>query len=392
MKQLVPKRSAKEVRERKILIGLVEYYLKTGKPVGSNTLKEAGFEDLSSATIRNYFANLEKEGYLSQQHTSGGRIPTPKAFRLYAGEFANVEFATQLNEDQIYASLRNAETKEITTYLHSAAENLSQLTKCAVFMSAPRFDHDYIIEIKLVPIDQNRCLCIMVTDFGLVLTEMLQTEKKLNAFCTKRLESYFHWKLTGNDKPENLNKEEELLAQKFYNELMVRFIVSYSNFSDDEIYKTGFSKLLSYPEFHNPISLAGSLSLFENIQGMRLLLKESTALNQLKFWIADDLDLYTKETPNCSVVAIPYYINRQPVGSFGILGTMRLPYRQVFAMMRAFSDSISTALTRNIFKHKITFRQSKSDTSFLQKEESRLIGQSRLMLLEDKVSKGETNG
>lgn len=385
LKQLIPKKSAKEARERKILIGLIEYYLKTGKPVGSNTLKETGFEDLSSATIRNYFANLEKEGYLSQQHTSGGRIPTSKAFRLYAKEYIQSDFSNLFKEDPTYNSFRNAETKEMIAYLQGAAETLSQLTQCAVFMSAPRFDHDYLIELKLVPIDQNRCLCVMITDFGVVLTEMLQTDNKLNTFSTKRLESYFHWKLTGNDKPENLTKEEEQLAQKFYNELIIRFIVGYSNFSDDEIHKTGFSKLLAYPEFHNPVSLASSLSLFENIHGMRLLLKESAAVNQMKVWIAEDLTPFTKEPPSCAVIAIPYYINRQPVGAIGILGTIRMPYRHLFGVMSTFSECISTALTRNIFKHKITFRQAKSEAPFLQREEeSRLIGQSRLMLLEDK--------
>ena len=82
-----PKKSGKTDRERKVLIGLVEHYIQTGKPVGSNVLKDVGFDDLSSATIRNYFAHLEEEGYLAQQHSSGGRIPTDQAFKLYANEY-----------------------------------------------------------------------------------------------------------------------------------------------------------------------------------------------------------------------------------------------------------------------------------------------------------------
>src|SRR4051812_45989677 len=82
-------RSAKNEREFRVLLGLVHYYLKTGKPVGSHALKEAGFGDLSSATIRNYFSQLEKEGYLIQQHSSGGRIPTDYAYRTYAQEYIN---------------------------------------------------------------------------------------------------------------------------------------------------------------------------------------------------------------------------------------------------------------------------------------------------------------
>lgn len=384
LKPSEPKRSAKQERERKILLGLIEYYLKTGKPVGSNTLKEAGFGDLSSATIRNYFANLEEEGYLTQHHSSGGRIPTPKAYRLYAQESLDAAASDLPIEEAPFIELRNSESREIASYLQNAAETLSHLTNSAVFMSAPRFDHDFIVGLKLVPIDQARCLCVMITDFGVILTEILPTEKKLTSFTVKRIESYFHWRLTGNDKPENLEKEEEQRAQHIYNELMVRYIVGYSNFTNEEIYSTGFSKLLAYPEFQNPLSLATSLALFENTNSMRLLLKECSTVNHLKFWIGDDLIPYTNEIPNCTVLAIPYYVNQQPIGAVGLLGSMRIPYPHLFGIMRTFSESISTALTRNIFKHKISFRQSQSETPYLQKEEHQLIGRSRLMLLENK--------
>ncbi len=381
---MIPKKTSKQERERNILLGLVEYYLKTGRPVGSNTLKEAGFGDLSSATIRNYFAHLEDEGYLSQQHSSGGRIPTAKAYRVYAQEYITTDSFPFPHDKTLLDNLRNTETREIAAFLQNAAETLSHMSNSAVFLSAPRFDHDFVIGLKLVPVDPVRCLCIIITDFGVIQTEIMSTEKKLTAFAAKRLESYFHWRLTGNDKPENLDIEEEKLAQKYYNELMVRYIVGYSNFTDEEIHRTGFSKLLSYPEFQNPIMLAGSLALFENAHSMRLLLKDCLANNHLKFWIEDDLTTFTKETPACTVIAIPYYINQQPAGAVGLLGTMRMPYRELFGVLRSFSENISFALTRNIFKHKISFRQPQTGSPYLQKEEHRLLGQSRLMLLEDK--------
>ena len=83
----ITQKKGKQQREHDVLLGLVDYYIQTGKPVGSNTLKEAGFDNLSSATIRNYFASLDDNGYLTQQHTSGGRIPTDKALRLYTTHF-----------------------------------------------------------------------------------------------------------------------------------------------------------------------------------------------------------------------------------------------------------------------------------------------------------------
>lgn len=371
------KRPGKQDRERKVLLGLIEYYLKTNKPVGSHTLKEAGFEDLSSATIRNYFAHLEAEGYLSQQHSSGGRIPTHKAYRLYAHE--HVETESMPPDEPLFSDLRQAETHAIAAYLQKAAETLSMLSKTAVFLSSPRFDHDFITGLRLVPIDHARCLCVIITDFGVIKTEVLPIENKFSSHGVKRIEAYFHWRLTGNDKPEHMEPEEERAAQAIYNEIMVRYIVGYSNFTNEELYRTGFSQLLNYPEFRDPLSLATSLALFENAHSMQLLLKECSKMNRLKFWIGDDLSQVTQETPLCSVISIPYYINQQPVGALGILGPARMPYRELFGLLRAFSYNISTALTNSVFKFKIKFRQPQQGSAYIPSEEKPL-----LVLLEDK--------
>lgn len=377
MKMIVEKRSAKQNRERKVLLGLIETYIQTGKAVGSNTLKEAGFGDLSSATIRNYFANLEEEGYLVQQHTSGGRIPTDKAFRIYAEDC--LEHLQTPPKKNPFAHLRKTETKEIATFLHQAAENLAHETGCAVFLSTPRFDQDFITLLRLVPLDASRALVVILTDFGMVQTEVLHTEKKLNSFMAKRVECYFHWRLTGNDKPENLDAEEEQFALHLYNEIMVRYLVSYSNFTEDEIYRTGFSKLLHYPEFHHPLALAGGLALFENAPCMRLLLKECSKLKSTKYWIGDDLSKYTTQNNpySCALLATPYSIGQQCVGAIGILGSKRMPYREYFELLHAFSESISASLTRSLLKFKISFRQPEPQSAYLQSENPLLLEDNR---------------
>lgn len=376
------KRLGKQDREHQVLMGLVELYLRTGKPVGSNTLKEMGFEDFSSATLRNYFSHLEEEGYLTQQHSSGGRIPTHKAYRAYATAHKDSTIITP-EEEQTLQSLRQTESREIASYLQNAADTLSSLTKAAVFLSAPRFDQDYIVGLKLVPIDHRRSLCVIVTDFGVIRTEILPTDMKLSAFSAKRIEHYFHWRLTGLDKPEDLDPEEQELAQRLYNELVIRYIVGYSNFVDAELYRTGLSKLLAYSDFHDASVLSSSLSLFENAHNMRLLVKECCKFDKLKYWIGEDLSTYSTTKPDCTVIAVPYYINQNTAGAVGILGPTRIPYRETFGILKEFSSCISEALTRNLYKFKITFRQPHGPTEMLQQEEYRQL------LLEDKYSKGE---
>ncbi len=352
MKNLTPKKPAKDQREKSVLLGLVELYLKTGAPIGSNTLRDNGFESLSSATIRNYFAKLEEGGFLKQQHSSGGRIPTPLAFKVYAQE----HLGSQKKEDRDLFKKLSRQTREVAAYLQEVAELISEKSRCAVFLSAPRFDQDFVLDVKLMGIDQSRCLCVIITDFGIVHTEILHTEKKLSNFTLKRIESYFHWRITGIDKPE-LSHDEEALAARYYKEIMLRHIVSYTNFSAEDVYKTGFSKLLQYSDFNNATALASGLSLFESPDTMRRLLNACKSSNDLCCWIGEDLQQHAPNVTSCAVLAIPYRINQTTVGSLAILGPLRIPYQELFEILQTASSAITETLTKSMYKFKITFRQ-----------------------------------
>jgi heat-inducible transcriptional repressor len=351
MKSLVPRKPPKDKREKWVLLGLVELYLETGKPIGSNTLKENGFDALSSATIRNYFSKLEEEGYLKQQHSSGGRVPTPAAYKLYAETYLKSPVVDEKEMRLLQTALKK-ETRELASYLQAVAEVLSEASRCAVFLSAPRFDQDMVMDIKMVAIDAHRLLSILVTDFGQVHTELLYTDKKMGNFTLKRLESFFRWKLTGVDKP-TLPADEEAVAAKLYSEAMMRHLVGSSHFTAEDIYKTGFSKLLAYPDFNDATALAEGLGLFENEHALRLLLQECAKAGDLSCWIGDALHA-------CSALAIPYKVHQNVVGVIALLGPNRIPYRKLFGLLHAASEAISESLTKSLYKFKITFRQPNS--------------------------------
>lgn len=384
MKTLAPKKPAKDQREKLILFGLVDLYLQSGKPIGSNTLRENGFNALSSATIRNYFAKLEEDGYVKQQHSSGGRIPTALAFKAYAEEHVDKPRPTPEDKKAIEQLLKK-ETREVATYLLQAIEKISEITQCAAFLSSPRFDQDFILEIKLLYIDQNRLLSVLVTDFGLIRTEVLYTDKKLSSFTLKRLEAYFNWRLTGIEKP-SLDPDEETLGARLYKELMLRHIVSYTNFSAEDLFQAGFSKLLSYPDFNDASALASGLSLFENKQMLRKLLSTTSETGKLKCWIGDDLHPFSPEASACSVIAVPYRINQSICGAIGILGPNRIPYRHLFGQMEQIAQSISDSLTKSVYKFKISFRSPKPSSLEFQKTHPEFLDQSQTLLLEDKTN------
>lgn len=380
---LPKKQTKKQTREFQVLLGLVELYLETGKPIGSNTLKEHGFQNLSSATIRNYFSELEKLGYLRQPHSSGGRLPTHAALKLYAQEYLDaVPEYPELAE--LFHHLEAIQSRNLMRDLQNSAEKLSEITGYATFLSSVRFDHDFILDIKLIGIDFERVLSIVITDFGQILTEVLPLPYKLSSFALKRIETHIQWRLKGGEKPENLSPSEAELSQIFYNEIMVRYLVRYSNFSDEDIYRTGFSKLLAYPEFNDPLALATGLSLFENTSQMRLLLNDCVKTGKTCFWIGEDLALYAARAQGCSVIAIPYQIGQTKVGAIGILGPCRIPYRRLFSSLHYFSQAVSKSLTKSLLKFKLSFRQPRTSSPYLHEQERAIVDQTTQKLIEIK--------
>ena len=333
MKIIKRNRLSKKEKERHILLGVVALYLEKGTPVGSNTLRDNGFSDVSSATIRSHFVKLENEGYLKQQHSSGGRIPTEQAYQVYANTYLDAGIIEKTAEKRL-DTLILEDTKEVASYLQQAIELLSEVTGCAVFLSTPRFDHDVILNVKLVSIDHNRCMCILITDFGLIHTEIVYVNKPLKAFALKRIEEYICAHIRGEEQLSPLDKEEDGLAQKIYNEIMVRYIIGYANFSDEDIYTTGLSRLLAYPDFNTPESLAQGLALFENANNMRALLRDACVAQDLKCWIGNELSSYSPNTLSCSLITMPYSIGGKVAGAVALLGPTRMPYRSLFGSMR----------------------------------------------------------
>lgn len=346
MKELVSKKTA---REMGVLFGLVSLYIESGKPVGSQTLLENGFKNLSSATIRNYFAKLEREGYLVQPHTSGGRVPTEKGFESYVAHLLAEGLHFPLDEEALGQALAGS-TEEIASYLSRVAEKLSDLSQCAVFLSAPRFDQDFIREVKLVQVDPTRLLSVAITDFGLVKTELIYLDQPVALPFLRTTEEYFAWRMNKGEKPFFASEKEAKAGARIYNEVMVRHLVGYANFSQEDIVRTGLAKLLNFPEFTDAMRLTASLSLLEDEAKMRSILREA---KELKVWIGSSI---MQET-DIAVIAAPYKIHDRICGAIALLGPMRLPYLPLMALLERFAANLSHHLTDTLYKFKISFRQ-----------------------------------
>lgn len=387
--------SAKEKREKEVLLGLIELYLADGKPIGSATLKQAGFEKLSAATIRNYLARFEKEGYLHQEHASAGRIPTMRGLRYYFDHLFDREGMSHYPDELLereeqglpplpeLEELETRDTRALVSFLRHSGQWLSEATSSAVFLSAPRFDRDFVTDIKLVRLDSERMVAVVVTDFGLVQSELLSIGAHFSSFSLKRMENYFQWRLHGRPLESPLDPREEELAERYYNELIVSYLVNYSYFTKHQITYCGLGQLIESGGFTDMSELLASFALFEDEQCLRQLLLKSSHTKRFCSWIGQELSEVGFPDACCSVMVAPYVIGAQTVGAIGLLGPLRMDYRKNIALLQGTAFAIGRALTRNVYKYKITYRQPHRSPLPLTGQEQRLLVAMPVKLLAD---------
>lgn len=345
------KKPPKKEREKAVLFGLIDLYIKTGRPIGSQTLQENGFSYISPATIRNYFAKWEKNGFLSQQHSSGGRVPTTQAFREYVNLVLQKPKKAKKEIEKIAEELKGYD-KQIITLLEKSAEKLSEITGGAVFFLTPYFDQDFIQNIKLFALDKEKILVLLITDFGEIKTEMLYTSQNFCPGDLRYIEQFLLWKI-GRGPLEKKNATLNKTAQRFYAELMLRQISSYSK--KEPLYKTGLSKLIQYAEFNDPFQLTKMLALFEDQSQMEAILKESLKINRLSCWIAEELNMFGQDLPQICIAADTYKIGQTPVGAVAVLLPKRTRYSHLFGILTAFTEKLTKMLSSRVAKLKIPF-------------------------------------
>lgn len=366
-------RSQKKERQREVLLAFVAHYIRTAKPVGSATLQDVNFPHLSSATLRNYFSALEQEGYLAQQHASAGRVPTDLAYRLYAEESLRLIKEDNDSQDRSFSHIPHEEQRDIIIFLQKSAEHLSTLTQSAVFLSAPRFDHDVVISMRWVPLTPDQLACLILSDFGQLQTFLFFPKQPLTQQELEALDAYTRFRLGNGLKPTSASKQLMQLAHELYSEAMVRYVARYSHVMEEDIYRTGFSQLLSHPELRDPLVLTQNLGLLENRHGIRLLLRECRARQKTHYWVGSDLTLYAGQPLSCSVLATPYFIQQTAVGAIGLLGPTRMPYQEHFACLQQCAENLSDTLTRTLYRFAITYRQPSSPPLRLSNKERLLL-------------------
>ena len=336
-------------KDIQVLNLIVENYLKVGKPVSSGQISQKMTRPISSATVRNIMAKLEKQGYLYQPHTSAGRIPTDKGLRLYVNHL----FEEALYHDKTIALPTDdfyRKTGDFNSLLDNVSHILSEYSDNLGFVLSPRVSVVNFRHLRLIKVSEGKVMVILISTFNLVLTEIVETKSPFTQIELDRASHY----INENFKGRNLLFIRDFLMReiptyKIRYESIVRNLISLlktyflQEETSNQIFIQGSSKLLEKPELFDMASLKSLFQKFEEKARLARLLSDVISLDRVKVLIGSEFSL--PDISDCSLVLSHYGYDRQVLGSLGIIGPKRIPYRRIIPLVDCVAKKLSETIS-----------------------------------------------
>jgi heat-inducible transcriptional repressor len=335
-----------DIRAQTLLKALVERYIADGQPVGSRALSKISGLDLSPATIRNIMADLEEMGYVASPHTSAGRIPTPRGYRIFVDTLLTVQ---QLDEHVVDNRLR-LQAPQPQKMIANAAQMLSSLSQFAGVVLSPRRESVFQ-QIDFLRLSEKRILLVIVGPTGDVQNRLLLTESDYTPAQLVQSANYINQNYGGLSFDEvriRLQGELRQLRDDM-GRLMQAAVEAGSeamNDSSDDMVISGERNLLSVSDLSsNMTSLRQLFDMFEQKTGLMQLLDVSSKATGVQIFIGGESSLVPME--EMSVVTAPYEVNGRVVGTLGVIGPTRMAYERVIPIVDITAKLLSNALSHS---------------------------------------------
>ena len=339
-------------RKLKILQAIIRTYLETGEPVGSRTISKYSDLNLSSATIRNEMSDLEEMGYILQPHTSAGRIPSDKGYRLYVD--------TMLDDKAQEVHDMKAELEEkagkIDDLLKSVAKLLAVNTNYATMVSGPRYASKKVKFIQLTLVDDSSLLAVIVLDNNVVKNKMIHMEESMDQETVLRLNFIMNTTLNGLDVMDmNLAVIQKIKEQMGAHNSVIDSVLeiignALTEDEDLEIYTSGATNILKYPELADKSNAAQILSAFEEKKGLNQWIEqepvsENNDNHAIQVYIGGETQVESMK--DCSLVTATYRIDDGVYGKVGIVGPKRMDYDKVVATLQSMMEQLDDIFKDN---------------------------------------------
>lgn len=331
-------------RKRKILKEIVDEYIESAEPVSSAVIVEKYEQDISSATVRNDMAELEKAGYLEKPHTSAGRIPSAKGYRLYVDELLKYD---NISLEEIKYIQEKLETKAtgLEELIRIATTTLSEITHYTTVSIGPKTSKQIIEEIKFVLLGSRMLMGIIVTDTGLVRETIIKFDEDITEEQVDTLNYFFNNKLKG-EPFENIDTsfEDYIFRELKYSVNIIRPIIDQMKklIEDEEkIYLEGTNKSFELPEFQS-LDLAKSFVNILDTKEVMLDILNSGFAEDIKIYIGDEND--NEDLKDFSIVTFKHAVGEKDIGTIGIIGPKRMNYSKVISVMKYISKKLNDDL------------------------------------------------
>lgn len=339
-------------RKYRILQAIIDDYILTALPVGSRTISRKYEQKLSSATIRNEMSDLEELGYLDSPHTSAGRIPSYKAYRLYVDQMIH---PTPLSREES-AFIKNCfehrigQVEELSARIAKALSSMTHYTT-AVLTRAPQEDQ-MLSHLQLVPISDRRLLLVLVTKSGAVRQSVLDLDKPIAPDALYTVSRIISSELEGcpiSQLPAELTR----LAQGGEEDMrtLMGAIAAQPPEADGGVGSLvvgGRSNLLSFPEYSDVDRAKELLSVLETREKVVSLLSQQ---GEMEISVRIGPETGMEETKDCSIVTASYRLNDGTVNTIGLIGPTRMQYGKVLSVLGEVGRSITELLDEQNKNH-----------------------------------------
>ncbi|MFC5551407.1 heat-inducible transcriptional repressor HrcA [Massilia aerilata] len=332
-------------RAQTLLKALVERYIADGQPVGSRALSKISGLDLSPATIRNIMADLEEMGYVASPHTSAGRIPTPRGYRIFVDTLLTVQ---QIDEGAVGAGMR-LPAHQPQKVIANAAQMLSSLSQFAGVVQSPRRESAFQ-QIEFLRLSEKRILLVIVDPRGDVQNRLLLTDVDYSPSELIQSANYLNQNFAGlsfDQVRARLTGELRKLSDD-----MARLMQSAVDAGSEALQETddmiisGERNLLSVADLSsNMSSLRQMFEMFEQKTGLMQLLDVSSKAGGVQIFIGGESNLVPMD--EMSVVTAPYEVNGKIVGTLGVIGPTRMAYERVIPIVDITAKLLSNALSHS---------------------------------------------
>lgn len=333
-------------RAQTLLKTLIERYIAEGQPVGSRTLSRHSPLDLSPASIRNIMSDLEEQGFITSPHTSAGRIPTPRGYRLFVDSLLTVRPLERSEISEMQEALLPDHPQRA---LSQASQLLSQLTHFAGVVVAPLRQMPRIRQIEFVSLSERRILLIIVTENGDVQNRILVPQRRYSPAELVAATNYLNENCCGLDFTQARHRLHDELSQlrSDMSELMNAALVASGEAITDTASQyviSGERNLLEVDDLSsNMTRLRELFALFEQKTALMQLLDVSHRAEGVQIYIGNESGIASLD--ECSVITSSYEVNGQVVGSIGVIGPTRMAYERMIPIVDITAKLLSSALS-----------------------------------------------